>query len=267
MTWLKGVTGAMVGTAVAIVGRYLWRKKAGMAPNSWVIEVESEQAKELTNEDSFIEIVALMRVLNSMRTLQHAAAMAGSHEEVVDGVEPPSERRRRYNTFLLLAATAYEGLKTTRSLGEYFSHLDTYSALSDHINSKRSRKIENDLLMEIRNKMSFHFDKEELVQGIKSLPKDDFILVRGLGRSVAETHYEFADDAALSYLVHLETFEDLEERMVGVIGDVTDYLLEFMKRSDRFIAEAALHWGLSIREVSSTQLGRVTENNGSARAR
>ena len=101
----------------------------------------------------------------------------------------------------------------------------------------------------LRNKLSFHFDREELLQGIDSLGDGPFTLMRGLGTTNAEFHYELADDAALSYLVHLEEFEDLKERIEEVIGPTTEFLVAFLVASDDLVGEIANAWGMEIEDA------------------
>jgi hypothetical protein len=173
------------------------------------------------DDEGFLEIIRLMRAVNSLRLGQHALSLHKSAEgdgEGADGAEYPSLARARNASFLYLSGLLYEIVVRGPAIGRFYHRLPDYDRYASLIEGIKSDTETFEVLGAIRDKFTFHFDRAELKKGINALPHDPFVVVHGYRRTSAEFYYELADSAALAYLIDLHEYENLADRFDRVIG-------------------------------------------------
>jgi hypothetical protein len=218
----------------------------------WYVRVEKERVLELIQDNGFLELLRLMRGLNSLRFAQNAVATHKSTEDVLrekpggNESEKPSEKRVRNSAFLYMAAVLYEIVQQAAEIGRYFRNLESFEPFNDLISRIRRDKELLQVLDAARNHFAFHFDRDELRAGIEAIHQPRFVLVHGYRKTQGEGYYELADMAAISYLVELHDYEDLKSRIEEIIGRTTGLLVEFFGAAENLIAEAAVEAGLEL---------------------
>lgn len=215
----------------------------------WYVKVEKTKFLTLMEDEGFLELMRLMRALNSLRFAQNALATHRTTEEALgevprDDRETPSKKRVRNNAFLYMAAIIHEAVSRGHTLGKYFRNLEAFPKFNAVVNKIRSDQPLPKILKNARNRLAFHFDAEQLRSGIRAIESDQFVLVHGYKKTQGECYYELADVAALSFLVELHDYEDLEKRLKDVIGPATSVMIEFIEAAEVLIAQAMTSHGL-----------------------
>jgi hypothetical protein len=207
----------------------------------WYIKVSRERLLQLLDEEPFLEIIRLMRAVNSLRFGQHALSVYESAEgngEGADGIEYPSLTRARNSSFLYLSGLLYEIVVRGPAIGKFYRALPDYERYAGLLEAIKSDTETFEILRTIRDKFTFHFERAEMRKGISAVPHDPFVVLHGYKRTSAELYYELADMTVLAYLIDLHQYEDLADRFDRVIGRTTDYLVEFLTVADRIIGQA-----------------------------
>jgi hypothetical protein len=205
-------------------------------PGSWA---------ELRSNESFVELMRLARVANSL-----ALAYGPLLSNVDD--QSPKARRERFGGLFYSAAVLEEGLRTARTLGKWFRELEQYrEGFAALFADPAVQALESTVLCLVRNEIVFHFDRTPLEIGLSRLPEAEVLLCTypSSGPEVGHTYFDVADDAMLGYLfgdaaTDGEYLARLSDFMVGT----SDLFNRFMKAAHRLVAAGLLSLGCKKRK-------------------
>jgi hypothetical protein len=204
------------------------------------IVVGSEGWAVLRSNDSFVELMRLARVANSL-----ALAYGPLLYDVND--QNPKARRERFGGLLYSAAVLKEGLHTARSLGKWFRDLPQYKeGFAAMFADPVVQALESGTLNLVRNEIVFHFDRAPIEIGLSRLPETEVILCTypSSGPEVGHTYFDVADDAMLGYLFgDAPTNEEYLARLSDFMLGTSDLFNRFIKASHRLVAAALVTLG------------------------
>jgi hypothetical protein len=198
----------------------------------WKIRIDKETFDKLKNEESFWQIVALSRAVNSLRFVQTVL-------EPYQGDDSPAASLVKYNSFFFICALLYEASNIVQHFGKHHRDLKAYRWMMEIINTPEAVDLRKTNLGEIRNKLVFHFDYDEIGNQLAKLELDDPVFVIGKGANHEHKHVylELADRCvrnAFAGFAVSETDKDIQ-RMNDLMKQARDLAQEFMFRADDFI--------------------------------
>jgi hypothetical protein len=196
----------------------------------WKISIDKDTFDKLKLEESFWQIVALARAVNSLRFVQ--TVLEPYHDD-----DSPAAVLVRYNSFFFTCALLYEASKTVQYFGKHHRNLRAYKDMMAVINTHAAVNLRDSNLGEIRNKLVFHFGSDEIGIQLAKLNLDEPIFVIGKGDANKHVYMELADLCVSNAFAGFAASEKPEDtqRMKDLIKQVTDLALLFMERADDFI--------------------------------
>lgn len=207
------------------------------------------------NNESFHSLVALARVVNSIRFM---------HYSLLDSRygDTPADMRQRLNSFMYTGALLFEGVQLSKKLGKHYRHLAAYQEGFQllHRDPAVERLMAN-YLKPLRNEAVFHFDVSTVAENLKQMSDPEYVFVRAEGRGAGFTYYELADASALRIVFGARTDADYATRAAFLLESVAGLAVQFLKSADRLISAALDHpdwnrvqpdlsWGHRVRAVT-----------------
>lgn len=199
------------------------------------IVVKNEYLPNIKNEDKFVNAIQLGRILGAIRYNNILYAEISRAEEVNTSLQ----------LYLLLnhAALVYEGIKKFNNNKSDFENLDHYKENLNNIKiilyeANDSNSFTNKVLVRIRNKIAFHFDKGVIKEVIEQFVDDslkennELVLISGKSELVKDTTYLLADNMNINYILKAiqekekseEKFKILCKKLVELSGLFCDIL-------------------------------------------
>jgi hypothetical protein len=196
----------------------------------WKIRIDKQAFDKLKIEESFWQIVALARAVNSLRFVQ--TVLEPYHED-----DSPAAVLIKYNSFFFTCALLYEVSKTVQYFGKHHHGLPEYKAMMEVINTHAAVDLRNSNLGELRNKLVFHFGYDEIGIQLAKLELDEPIFASGKGDANKHVYLELADLCVINAFAGSAASKKKEdiERFRGLLKQTTELALQFMGKADEFI--------------------------------
>jgi hypothetical protein len=202
--------------------------------------------KRIREDPRFVELMRLARAANSL-----ALAWPFLTGPLAD--ESPTARRGRFAALFYTAALLNEGLRTAESLGKWYRNTPQYKEGFGAISANPDLESLHGVLLRIRNKVVFHFDRQPISTGLTRLPELDWVILsyaEETGPTHGETYFDAADAAVLGYLFgDAATDDEYVARLSAFMAQVTSFLNKFLSSSHRLIAVGLLQLGCQKRRV------------------
>ncbi len=195
----------------------------------WNIVIKKEEFDALKTKECFWALVALGRAVNALRFVQMPLI---NHEND----DSPAAMRARYNSLLFSSALFVESFLLVQRLNKHFWQMAEFQQLSSVTNkSKEAQDLINAGLFDLRNKLVFHFEIDEIGKQLALLKLSEPIFVSAMGQTNGQVYYELPDLCALStfsgsLLRDDDTYlEAMKNRMKAVSDLITDFATEAEK--------------------------------------
>ena len=212
----------------------------------WKIRIDKEAFDKLKTDESFWQIVALARAVNSLRFVQ--TVLEPYHED-----DSPAAVRVRHNSFFFACSLLYEVSKTVQHFGKHHRELQEYKAMMAVINTHAAVDLRDSNLGELRNKLVFHFGCDEIGVQLAKLELEEPIFAIGKGGTNKQVYLELADLCVINAFAGFplsEKKEDLQ-RMTELIKKTTELLLQFVDAADLFIRAVLQSTGWAFEKIDS----------------
>jgi hypothetical protein len=204
----------------------------------WIGALSREQLQHLRDDESFHGLLALARVVNSLRFM---------HQSFLDSQvdDSPKNIRQRINSFLYSGALLFEGIGLSKRIGKHLRHLEAYAGFTTMHRNSEVERLYSQELKRLRNEAIFHFDISAIASGLSEVEGDSVVFVSGDGTKQGHTYYELADLTVLRHLFGShESDVAFEEHSRLLIQRVTDLSVDFLRASDRLISSALHSFGV-----------------------
>lgn len=197
---------------------------------NWKLTINQKSFDKLKVQESFWQIVALSRAVNSLRFVLKAL-------KPFDGDDSPAAWLIRFNSFYFTCALLYEASKTVQHFGKHYRDLQSYKSMMTVINSKAAINLRDSNLGEIRNKLVFHFGCDEIGTQLATLTVDEPIFATGKGDANKDVYFDLADFCVLRSFAGFPASDNEEDmqRTAELMKQSYDLARLFMARADDFI--------------------------------
>ncbi|MCA1791543.1 MAG: hypothetical protein LC667_17345 [Thioalkalivibrio sp.] len=212
----------------------------------WVCRLSRDEFSRLRDDESFHALLALARVVNSLRFM-HQALLDSQKDD------SPPRIRQRITSFIFTGAVLFEGIQLSKRLGKYFRSLQSFSGFTAIHKDPDVEGLFKDQLRRLRNEAVFHFDTESIARCLKELDGDKITFMRGSGSEQGNVYYELADTTALHLLTGTPaSAEAVVEHSRFMVQHVTNLSVRFVKAADELISTVLHNEGLTPEATTAT---------------
>lgn len=201
----------------------------------WLLDCTRDRFLELITQPGFACLLRLARHVNALRFGQAAL----NHAQDDDG---PIGLRSRPGAFFYHGGVLFEALQLVPELRVHFAanpHWERSFGRFGTDDEVRALYAQGTDLHRLRNHVGFHVLGIVPERSLPTLNLPDYVLARGIGRSVGKTYYELADTVALHYLLGApEDFEAFIAAFEKRGAKVTALLVSFLEASDILLPRA-----------------------------
>ena len=212
----------------------------------WICKLTRDQFIRLRGDESFHALLALGRLVNSLRFM---------HQALLDSQldDSPPRIRQRVNSFMYTGALLFEGIQLSkRSIGKHFRSLDAFSGFKAIHGDPDAEELFRDQLRRLRNEAVFHFDTSSIASSLLVLNDEAVVFVRGSGFEQGNVYYELADTTALQLLTGTQQTRDAAvEHSRLMVRRVTDLSVRFVRSADELISSVLHLLGLEPETVAT----------------
>jgi hypothetical protein len=191
---------------------------------NWKCVTDAANFERLKTDKAFWSVVALARIVNALRFVQMP---------LIDneGKDSPSAVRARFNSFFFNCSLFYEASLFVQNLPGPHRTMPEFQSMAEIINTKDARALRDSNLDNLRNKLVFHFDLDEIGKHIQKLQHPVFLTATGTTNG--EVYYEIADACAVeAFKGPLATSDqDLND----LVARATKVTLDFVNAAESFI--------------------------------
>lgn len=237
----------------------------------WRLEIPPERLATLRDDESFHQILALGRLLNTLRFLQFSfLGIAGNQDpsslwfrlrQWLDAIrravplrflkpspERPAAMRQRITTFLLTAAALFEGLRLLQGMRQNFRERHAWQReIAPILQDRLFDRLFGDSLRPLRDGAVFHFFYDVLGPPLKRLPAENVIFLSSFGRAQGQLVYELSDRLALDIFIgDAATMEQHLDRARVLMTRTRDLLIQVNNAGEALIAEYAYEQGFQL---------------------
>ena len=234
----------------------------------WRLEIPPERLVALRDDESFRQILALGRLLNSLRFLQFAFLGMATHRNpsilwfrlkqwLVSRLrsipsallkrrpDRPAARRQRIVSFLFVAATLYEGFELLKRMGKNFRQKPAWEkGIAPILQDRLFDRLFKETLHPLRNGIVFHFFDDALDEPLQRLPAEAVTFVSSVGSRQGQLVYELSDRLALDLFIGREPSADAQvKRAETLMIRTRDLLIQIDRAGEALIAEYAHEQG------------------------
>lgn len=210
----------------------------------WEVVCSKEEFEKFKNDERFLAILNLSRIVNALLFCQISALETGK-------TDTPSAKRQRINSFFYGSAVLYEGLRFANTLGKYFRNLESFRrGFEPLLKDKSVKKFKEAELNLMRNKFIFHFDNVVAQKALKSTESDSNIFAIGYGERLGQIYYTLADEAAIHFILNdkqsaqdAQFDQDFECHSKQLIQRITNLMTKFTEAADQLIGEVIKQMG------------------------
>jgi hypothetical protein len=133
-----------------------------MKPPDWRIQCDAVVFERIKGEESFQQILALARAVNSLQFV--ISALLKDDQDL-----SPRATRSRINSFLFGSAILYEGLLLAEKMNQQFGRNETFEqGLHSLLKDPTALTLRQSHMGPARNFAVFHYDPEEFGRIVKS---------------------------------------------------------------------------------------------------
>ncbi len=207
------------------------------SPSAWRITCDPEAFASLAGDKRFWQLVALARLVNTIRFSQ--AALPSQEDDT------PRASRQRFNSFFVTAALLKEGIPLAQRLGSSFRHLPAYQQrILPILQDRAVEQLLAEHLKPLRDEAVAHFLERELGPRLSDHEFDDVCFIRGFGTTSGQVHYQLADMLAMrAFTGATGTREEFLIRATELMQRTTELAIKYLGAADRLIGEALLEMG------------------------
>ncbi|MGC1436855.1 MAG: hypothetical protein WA847_13255 [Terriglobales bacterium] len=208
----------------------LWKKGSEMrgedvtTTTNWRWVTDDANFARLKADKVFWFVIALARVVNALRFVQMPLLDS-------EGKDSPSAVRARLNSFFFGCSLFYEASLFVQGLPGPYRTMAEFQSMAAIINGKDARNLRDSNLDNLRNKLVFHFDVEEIGKRVQTLQHPVFLTATGKANS--EVYYEIAD--ACTFVAFKEVSATTDPGSRDLVERVTDVILAFVDAAELFI--------------------------------
>lgn len=199
----------------------------------WQILIPPETFQSLRNEESFCQMLALGRTLNSLRFVQFAFLGAP--------LDRPSGARQRIASFFLFAALSHEAFELLQRMAKHFRNTPVWQEkIAPLLRDPLFRRLSETNLGALRDQAVFHFFEDALVDPLQHCDLDELPFISGFGPEQGQVFYELADLMALGLFIDEYSSAEEQLRRADVLMTRTrDLMLHIIEDGEALIAEYA----------------------------
>jgi hypothetical protein len=219
-----------------------------VSTTNWRCVTDSANFTRLKAEKSFWSVIALARVVNAMRFVQMPLLE-------YEGKDSPSAMRARLNSFFFSSALFYEAALFIQNLPKPYREMPEFKSMAEVVNRKDARALRDTSLDNLRNKLVFHFDLDEVGKHVQKLKHPVFLT--GQGTSNGEVYYEIADVCAFE--AFMEPHPAGTQDQIAVMNSAADLLLDFVNTAEEFLTAYLNKEGWWIEPVSTSHYPGLLE--------
>lgn len=199
----------------------------------WQIVASKEQFEKIKSDIRFPAIIAIARIVSSMRFAQVAFLDENSAPHVC--------MRQQKNSIFYIWALLCEGLIAVRNFGQYFPKSEVYKTeFKEYLRQNELVEFERHVLKDMRNTSVFHFDIKRFQNQLSIFrPASDVIFAQGSDGGAGTVTYDLADNLTLTSIIpdHDELFgNNFKKRSEQTLR----FLGEYLVLADNLIAETLL---------------------------
>lgn len=195
----------------------------------WSVEIDAARFNKLKQEEGFWQLLALSRAVNALRFV-HAALLG--HESESDS---PRGQRTQMNSFLFNCALLYEALLLVERLCKHYRNFPDFAALHSILKDPVATELRNYSLAPVRNRLTFHFDEDEMGAQLAKPDMKPTAFSYGDGEANVDAFYGLADICAMrSFSAFPFSKEGLNELMKRA-ETATQLSVRFMDAAEEFI--------------------------------
>jgi hypothetical protein len=191
---------------------------------NWKWVTDDANFERLKADKVFWSVIALARVVNALRFVQMPLLDS-------EGKYSPSAVRARLNSFFFGCSLFYEASLFVQYLPGPYRTMAEFQSLAAIINGEDARTLRDSNLANLRNKLVFHFDMEEIGKRVQTLQHPVFLTATGKANS--EVYYEIADACTFGAFKGASTTTDQGSN--DLVEMVTDVILAFVDAAESFI--------------------------------
>ncbi|HVF56973.1 MAG TPA: hypothetical protein VM934_12540 [Pyrinomonadaceae bacterium] len=214
-------------------------------PKRWEAYLSKEDFDRIRSDARFGAILRLARVVNSLQFCFNSLV-------VVSDADTPANQRQRLNSFLFASGVLYEGLKVVRNLTKHFGQRQSFrNGLEKLLDEPVTKKLQGNILKDMRNKSVFHYDEDVAPKTLKILNLESYLFATGVGTHRGGVYYNLADEVVFNFIIGDESKskEEEEQALREAMKDITDLLTKFVDSADQLIGEVVAEMGWLIREL------------------
>jgi hypothetical protein len=191
---------------------------------NWKCVTDITNFERLKTDKAFWSVVALARIVNALRFVQMP---------LVDneGKDSPSAVRARFNSFFFNCSLFYEASLFVQNLPGPHRTMPEFQSMAEIINTKDARALRDSNLDNLRNKLVFHFDLDEIGKHIQKLQHPVFLTATGTTNG--EVYYEIADACAVEAFKEPPATSDQD--LNDLVAQATKVTLDFVNAAELFI--------------------------------
>ena len=221
-----------------------------MIDQEWCIKVPSAKFEAMRGDERFHQVLALGRMLNSLRFLQSTFLGAAD-------LKPPGDFRHRLNAFFFIVAVLYEGLLLLERMGKHFRGKSIWQQrIVPILRDGTFDRLSSASMHPLRNRAVFHFFEDALKETLAGCDPKDFTVVSGSGRGQKEVFYELSDLLALDLFIgKSDSTEEQTRRAIRLMDQTLDLLKNIVDASESLIEEYCKSEGMIFEEVSEGKSG------------
>jgi len=221
-----------------------------MTDQEWCIKVPSGKFDALRGDERFRQVLALGRMLNSLRFLQFTFLGAAD-------LRPPGDFRQRLNAFFFIVAVMYEGLLLLQRTGKHFRDKNSWQhKIMPILRDGTFDRLFTASMNPLRNQAVFHFSEDALKEPLAACDAKDFTIVARSGRGQKEVFYELSDRLALDLFIgNSVSTEEQTRRAITLMDQTLDILREIVEASESLIGEYCSSEGLVFESVLREESG------------
>jgi hypothetical protein len=220
---------------------------------NWRYVTDDANFERLKGDKTFWSVVALARVVNALRFVQMPLLDS-------EGKNSPSAVRARFNSFFFGCSLFYEASLFVQGLPGPHRTMPEFQSLAAIINDKDARSLRDSNLDNLRNKLVFHFDTEEIGKQLQKLQHPVFLTATG--KTNGEVYYEIADACAVEAFKEAPSMTDQE--LNDLVERSTNLTLNFVTTAELFIKAYLEKQGWRGELVSNPHYVRPPEDSSSA---
>jgi hypothetical protein len=183
--------------------------------------ITKEEFNMLKNNSKFLTAIRLLRMENTIITALSLFERADTNSS-----ETTRNKRDKTEAILYFGAVLYESLKTLHKMRKDLDGLEQYKLHTKDINClfgelSNPNSFTNTILVEIRDRLVFHFDKKVFQESLSGLDisEKEFTIVEGDSEMSGDINNSVIPVLYSNYLIKKATYHGSDEEKLKYIYD------------------------------------------------